>query len=334
MTDDGEDTQTRRGLQPRQILDYNAGSDDKKAGGTTAEGDHMRGSRTIVVSCFGIIAAVGAAYGQNDDFAAVQVTAHPVAGNIYYLEGRGGNIGVAVGDEGIVLIDTQFAPLTEKIMAAVRSISNADVKLVLNTHVHPDHTGGNQNMRGLGLPVAAHDNVRVRMAQGLNGGEPAPADALPAITFGDSIRLYFNGQNVRVFKVPPAHTDGDSFVYFEDVNVIHVGDVFRTTGYPVIDANNGGTAQGTLDALQMVLDIAGPETKLIPGHGEVSSVADVREFRDMVAEVTRRVSALVADGMTLEQVLAAAPTADLDERWGSPDRFLQGLYQSLVAASP
>lgn len=291
----------------------------------------MRGSKTMVVSCLGIMVAAGAAYGQNDDFAAVEVTAHQVAANVYYLAGRGGNIGVAVGDDGIVMIDTQFAPLTDKIMAAIRTISDAEVRLVINTHVHPDHTGGNQNLRGLGLPIAAHDNVRVRMAKGLNGGAPAPVDALPVVTYPDSIQLHFNGDTIRVFKVPPAHTDGDSFIHFESADVMHLGDVFRTTGYPVIDANNGGTAQGTLDALQMVIDSAGPNTKLVPGHGDVSTVEDVREFRDMIAEVTNRVSALVADGMSLEQVLAAKPTSDLDARWGSPDRFLSGLYQSLTA---
>lgn len=292
----------------------------------------MRGSKFVVVSCLGAMAVAGAAYGQSDDFAAVEVTAHPVAGNVYYLAGRGGNIGIAVGDDGIVMIDTQFAPLTDKIMAAIRTISDADIKLVINTHVHPDHTGGNQNVRRLGLPIAAHDNVRVRMAKGLNGGTPAPRDALPSLTYGDSITLHLNGDTVRVYKVPPAHTDGDTFIHFVNADVLHLGDVFRTTGYPVIDANNGGTAQGTLDALQLVIDTAGPNTRIVPGHGDVSSVADVREFRDMIAEVTNRVSALIGNGMTLEQVMAAKPTADLDERWGSPDRFLTGLYQSLAAA--
>ena len=291
----------------------------------------MRGFN-IVVSSLVVAASAGAAYAQGDDFASVEVTAHQVTGNIYYLAGRGGNIGVATGDDGIVMIDTQFAPLTDKIMAAIRSISDADVELVINTHVHGDHVGGNQNLRGLGLPIAAHDNVRVRLAKGVNEGPPAPADALPTLTYGDSIRLHVNGETIHVFKVPPAHTDGDSYIHFETADVMHLGDVFRTTGYPLIDVNNGGTAQGTLDALQLVLDLAGPNTRLIPGHGDVSTVADVREFRDMIAEVTDRVSALIEQGMTLEQVLAAAPTADLDERWGSPDRFLPGLYQSLVQA--
>ncbi len=292
----------------------------------------MRSTIQSAFACALVLAAGSAFSQQANDFSDVEVTAHQVAGNVYYLAGRGGNIGVVINADAVLLIDTQFAPLTERIVATVKSLSDADIRLVINTHVHPDHTGGNENLRGMGVPVMAHDNVRARMSKGLNGGDPAAMYALPAVTFADETKLYFGGQEVRVFKVPAAHTDGDSFIYIEDVDVMHVGDVFRTTGYPVIDAGNGGTAQGTLDALQLILDMAGPNTQIIPGHGEVSSVADVREFRSMIAEVTQRVTSLIEQGMSLEQVAAAAPTADLDERWGSPDRFLTGLYQSLTEA--
>jgi glyoxylase-like metal-dependent hydrolase (beta-lactamase superfamily II) len=184
----------------------------------------------------------------------------------------------------------------------------------------------------MGYPVIAHDNVRVRMAHGIRGGAPSPAAALPTLTFSDELDLYVN-QDVRLIKVPAAHTDGDVFVHFAEADVLHLGDVFRTTGYPVIDVDNGGTAAGTLEALQVAMDLAGPDTRIIPGHGDLSAVDDVREFRDMISVVARRVSDLIDQGMTLEQVLAAAPTADLDERWGgSPERFLTGLYQSLAAA--
>jgi len=270
------------------------------------------------------------AYAQNNDFSSVQITVHHVTGNIYYLEGQGGNIGLSVGDDGVVMIDTQFAPLTEKILAAIETVSDGDIRMIINTHVHGDHTGGNANLGALGLPILAHDNVRVRMSQGV-GGEPSPLVARPVLTFSDSVDLHFNGEDVHVFKVPAAHTDGDSFISFPGSNVIHLGDVFRTTGYPFIDTSNGGTAKGTLEALQMVLDMAGPETRILPGHGGLSTVDDVREFRDMIAEVADRVSALIGEGMTLEQVLAAQPTADLDERWGgAPERFLTGLYESLM----
>lgn len=289
----------------------------------------MRG----LIAAFWVIAGLSAwsmASAQNNDFSSVEVTAHHVAGDVYYLTGSGGNIGLSVGDDGVVMIDTQFAPLTEKILAAIRSVSDKDVRFVINTHVHGDHVGGNENLGRLGLPIVAHDNVRVRMSQGVNGAAPSPAVARPVLTFADSVRLHFNGEDINVVKVPAAHTDGDSIIEFPGANVLHLGDVFRTTGYPFIDTGNGGTAKGTLEALQIIIDMAGPDTRIIPGHGGISTVDDVREFRDMIATVADRVSGLIAQGMTLEQVLAAKPTADYDEKWGSPDRFLNGLYESVV----
>jgi cyclase len=284
----------------------------------------------ILLAC---TVCVSVANAQNNDFSSVEVTAHHVAGNFYYLAGRGGNIGVLAGADGVVMVDTQFAPLTDKIMAAIAGITDADVRVVINTHVHGDHTGGNENLRALGLPVFAHDNVRIRMAKGVNGGEPSPSAAMPAATFSNEMHLYLNGENVRIFKVPPAHTDGDVYVYFPVSDVLHMGDVFRTTGYPLFDVGNGGSARGTIEALDVALALAGPNTKMVPGHGDVSTAADVREMRDMIAEVISRVVPLIEQGMTLEQVIAAAPTADLDERWGSPERFLPGLYESLAEAA-
>jgi len=266
---------------------------------------------------------------QQPDFSAVQVKVHQVEGNVYYLEGQGGNVGLLVGDDGVIMIDDQFAPLTEKLVAAIRTLSNEPIRFVINTHVHGDHTGGNENLGKMGIAIMAHDNVGMRLAQGVNGGAPAPAAARPIVTYSDSVTLNLNGETVSVRKVPPAHTDGDSYIHFEDANVIHLGDVFRTTGYPIIDVNNGGSAKGTLEALQVAIDMAGPNTKLIPGHGVVSDRGDVIEFRDMIAEVQKRVSDLIRQGMTVEQVIAAKPTADLDEKYGSPDRFLTGLYQAL-----
>jgi glyoxylase-like metal-dependent hydrolase (beta-lactamase superfamily II) len=269
------------------------------------------------------------ALAQNTDFSAVQIKVHQVSGNVYYLEGQGGNIGLLVGDDGVIMVDDQFAPLTEKIVAAIRTVSDKPIRFVINTHVHGDHTGGNENLGKMGVDIVAHDNVRVRLARGVSGGAPSPAAALPVITYGDSAALHLNGEDVEIRKVPPAHTDGDSYIHFREANVIHLGDVFRTTGYPGVDANNGGTVQGTLDALQIAIDMAGPDTKLIPGHGMVTNRDAVVEFRDMIVEVRRRVSDLIRQGMTVEQVVAAKPTADLDARWGSPERFLPGFYQAL-----
>ena len=158
---------------------------------------------------------------------------------------------------------------------------------------------------------------------------PRPPAGRPVITYGDTVSLHLNDQDINVIKVPPAHTDGDSIVHFPAADVIHTGDVFRTTGYPGVDAGNGGTVGGTLEALQMIIDLAGPNTRILPGHGVPVSRAEVIEFRDMVAEVRNRISNLITQGMTVEQVVAANATADLDERWGSFERFLPGFYQAL-----
>jgi glyoxylase-like metal-dependent hydrolase (beta-lactamase superfamily II) len=263
------------------------------------------------------------------DFAAVQIKVHKVAGNFYYLEGQGGNVGVLVGDDGVLMIDDQFAPLTEKLVNAVKTISKKPIKMLVNTHVHGDHTGGNENIGKMGIEIIAHDNVRARLIKGVNGAPPAPAVALPVVTFGDTISLHFDGEDLEVAKLPPAHTDGDSYIKLTKADVIHVGDVFRTVGYPLVDGPNGGTVKGTLAALQKIIDMAGPNTKILPGHGVVSTRDDMVAFRDMVASLQTKISDMIKQGMTLEQVLAAKPTADLDAKLGSPDRFLTLFYNAL-----
>ena len=239
---------------------------------------------------------------------------------------RGGNIGVSLGDNGVVLVDDQFAPLTDKIVAAVESISDADIRFVINTHVHGDHVGGNENLAARGVSVIAHDNVRLRLTQA-----SSPIAARPVLTFPDSAMIQLDDEVIEIVKVPPAHTDGDSYIFFRNSDVLHLGDVFRTTGYGFIDTNNGGSAAGTIAALQLAIELAGPDTIILPGHGMLSNADDVREFMDVIIEVEQRISALIEQEMTLEQVLAAQPTADLDERWGDPERFLTGLYNSIAS---
>ena len=278
-----------------------------------------------------LFVAQGAFAQGQQNFSAVEIKVHKVAGNVYYLEGQGGNVGVLVGDDGVLMIDDQFAPLTDKLVAAIGTISDKPIKLLVNTHIHADHTGGNANIGKMGVSIIAHDNVRVRLAQGVSGGEPSPAVALPAVTYGDSIALHLNGEDVVVGKLPPAHTDGDSYIRFPNADVIHVGDAFRSVGYPVVDVGNGGTVKGTLAALQVIIDMAGPNTKIVPGHGGVATRADVVAFRDTTLELERRISELIRQGMTLEQVTAAKPTADLDAKFGSPERFLPGFYNALKA---
>ena len=265
----------------------------------------------------------------------VEIKTHHVAGNIYYLEGSGGNIGLSIGEDGIIVIDDQFAPLTEKILAAIRAISTAEIRFLINTHVHEDHVGGNENFAKLGATILAHESIRARMVEGIRGSTPSPKDALPVLTFTDSVKLHLNGEEVHIFRVPPAHTDGDSYVYFTESNVLHAGDVFRTNGYPNIDLGNGGTLQGTLDALQLTIDMVGPDTKIIPGHGVVSTREAVVDLRNVGLEVLGRVSRLIEAGMTFQEIVDARPTADLDARWGERwDRLLPAVFYAVTGEMP
>ena len=257
------------------------------------------------------------------DFSSVEIIPHHVAGSVYYLEGRGGNIGLSIGEDGIIMIDDQFAPLTEKIVAAIRSLSDGEIRFLINTHVHGDHTGGNENLGNMGVLILARDEIRVRLAQ------QAPAAALPVLTYSDAITIHLNGEEVYAFPVPPAHTDGDTFIHFKDSDVVHTGDVFRTTAFPVIDTNNGGTLKGTLEALGRLIGVAGPSTKILPGHGVVSNREDVIGFRDMVLDVSGQVEELLARNMSYQQVAAVDPTAGYNAQYGDPDRFLRALYTEL-----
>lgn len=257
------------------------------------------------------------------DFSGVEIIPHHVAGSVYYLEGRGGNIGLSIGEDGIVMIDDQYAPLTDKILAAIRSLNDGEIRFLINTHVHGDHTGGNENLGNMGVLILARDEVRVRLAQ------QAPEAALPVLTYSDAITIHLNGEEVYAFPVPPAHTDGDTFIHFKDSDVVHTGDVFRTTAFPVIDTNNGGTLKGTLEALGRLIGVAGPDTKILPGHGVVSSREDVIGFRDMVLDVAAQVEDLLEQNMSYEEVAAADPSASYNAQYGDPDRFLRALYTEL-----
>ncbi len=275
-----------------------------------------------------VVVAAPAAFGQqNRDWNAIQITPHRLTDNLYYLEGTGGHIGLLVGDDGIIMIDDQFAPLSEKIHAAIRGISDLPIRFLINTHIHGDHTGGNAFFGGMGIPIVSRENVYVRLMQG-----GSPKEALPVLTFSDSVNLHLNGEDIVVVPTPPAHTDGDSYIHFRNADVIHAGDVFRTIAYPRVDDVNGGTFAGSLAALQLLIDMAGPNTRIIPGHGVVSSRDDVIKFRNMAIEVRDRVQSLIDEGRSLEEIVAAKPTADLDEEWGfdPPDLLLPVLYAELT----
>jgi len=259
------------------------------------------------------------------DFDSVEMTVHPVAGNVSYIEGMGGNIGLFTGDDGVFLIDDQYAPLTGKIVAAIRTVSDGELRFLVNTHMHPDHTGGNENFGEMGTTIFGHDNVRSQMATADYDETP------PLITFNDNISFHINGETVRAFKVPSAHTNGDVFVKFEGSNVVHTGDVYRTTTYAYIDTSNGGSFLGTIAAHNVLIEASDENTKIVPGHGVVSSVADVRAVRDMLVVIRDRVAASIREGMSLEEIQGAGLTAEYDERWNGEGRI--GSADSLLAAA-
>ncbi|MAC71433.1 MAG: MBL fold metallo-hydrolase [Gammaproteobacteria bacterium] len=276
-----------------------------------------------MITLLGLMWLFSPASHAQQDFSNVEIVTHHVAGSVYYLQGAGGNIGLSIGEDGVVMIDDQYAPLTDKILAAIRQLNEGEIRFVINTHVHGDHTGGNENLGKLGILILARDEVRVRLAA------QSPAAALPVLTYSDAITIHLNGEEVYAFPVPPAHTDGDTFIYFVDSDVIHTGDVFRTTAFPVIDTNNGGTLDGSIQALGLLIGTAGPDTLILPGHGEVSTRMDVMGFRDMIIDVRDQVAPMVESGMSYEEVAAADPTAAYNDRYGNPDRFLRAVYIEL-----
>jgi glyoxylase-like metal-dependent hydrolase (beta-lactamase superfamily II) len=279
---------------------------------------------------------------EEPDWKAVQVAAERVAGSVSVLRGRGGNIGVSAGEDGVFLVDDQYAPLTDKVKAAVASISDRPLRFVLNTHWHGDHTGGNENLGNAGVVVVAHENVRRRMsveqfiAVFNEKVPPAPKGALPMVTFTEAVTFHMNGDDVRCFHVAPAHTDGDTVVHFQKADVIHTGDLFFNGMYPFIDVSSGGSLEGMIAAAEEILAMAGPGTRIIPGHGPLADKAALTAYHDMLVRVRDRVKPLVEAGKSLEEVKAAGPTKDLDERWAwefiTPDLWLKIVYESLAKA--
>ena len=238
------------------------------------------------------------------DFSKVEIKATKVAGNVYMLEGSGGNIGVSVGEDGIVIVDDQFAPLAPKIKAALKEITDKPLRFVLNTHFHGDHTGGNAQF-GNEATIIAHENVRKRLQDGgppPGGAAPAPKEALPVITFNDRATVHLNGEDIRAIHFPNGHTDGDSIIFFPKSNVVHMGDDFVTYGFPFIDVKSGGSASGMIAGLERALTLIPQDAKIIPGHGPISSPADVRKFVDMLKETRALVAKASADGKTADEM--------------------------------
>ena len=263
------------------------------------------------------------------DFSNVEIKAIHVAKNIYMLQGAGGNIGVSVGPDGILIVDDQFAPLAGKISAALKQLNPGKLKFVLNTHYHGDHTGGNAQF-GREAHIVAHTNVRKR----LGGNNPEGKAGLPVITFDDALSIHFNGEEIRAIHVPPAHTDSDSVIYFTGANVIHFGDTFFSGRFPNIDLNGGGSVRGFVKGVSDAIAKVPADAKLIPGHGPLSTIKELKEFHEMLVETSGIVQKAVDAGKTLEQVKADG-LPEKWKRWEAPtlktDRWLEILYNGLKA---
>ncbi len=272
------------------------------------------------------------------DFSGVEVSIEHVAGNVHLLKGAGGNIGLSIGDDGILMIDSQFEPLAEKIRAAIAEKAPGKVRYVLNTHWHGDHTGGNAafGAPGDGASVVAHDNVRRRMTtkQQIRGRdiEPAPAGKLPVVTFNDQLSVHWNGEEIRAIHFPHAHTDGDAVIWFAGSNVVHMGDMMWTKRFPFIDMDSGGDVIGMVDAIQQVLAKLPADVKLIPGHGPLSGREDLEDYRDMLIATTDIVRARMHAGKDLDAIVEEG----LPEAWAEwgggfikTDVWLRTIHRSL-----
>jgi len=296
--------------------------------------NRMRKMSLSLALCLLIAAACAQ---QQPDFSKVEIKVTKVAGTVYMLQGMGGNIGVCAGEDGILIVDDQYAPLAEKIRAALKGISDKPVKFVLNTHFHSDHTGGNAYF-GENAPIIAHDNVRKRLE---SGGTikafnmqipPAPKAALPVVTFDDKLKLYFNGEDIRAIHFPHGHTDGDIVIFFPQSNVVHMGDDFFAGMFPFVDLDSGGSVQGLIADLAQIIPMLPPDVKVIPGHGPLSNLDDLKKFEDMLRGTTATVASAMKQGKTLEQMKqenVLANYADWGKGFINPDRFTEIIYNDL-----
>jgi cyclase len=290
-----------------------------------------------------LLLAAAAAHAQEQDFSKVELKTTQLAPGLAMLEGvggfAGGNVAVSYGADGTAIVDDQFVPMVPKIEAAVRALKEGPVRFVINTHHHFDHVSGNEPLRGAGAVIFAHENVRKRMSvdqvsKVMNRTIPAaPATALPIVTFGDGVTLHWNGETIRVEHVAPAHTDGDSHIWFEKANAVHMGDTFVNGFFPFIDVESGGSVTGFIESANRVLAKTDAKTKIVPGHGPLATRADLAKFRDMLVDVKARVEKGIKSGKTRDQFVASKPLADLDAEWGDGfmklDQFTALVWMSL-----
>jgi glyoxylase-like metal-dependent hydrolase (beta-lactamase superfamily II) len=293
-----------------------------------------------VIGVFFITASLSTFAADDDQYKDVLINTVEVRDGIYMLIGAGGNIGVSVGEDGVFLIDDQFAPLTEKIKAAIAKLSDQPIRFLINTHWHYDHTGGNENLGKENVLIVAHDNVHKRMSVDTLIGAfattvPAsPKVALPVITFNDTVTFRINGEEIQVFHQSNAHTDGDSVVHFIDSNVMHTGDVWFNGFYPFIDTSSEGSIDGVIKSVKHLLTIVDDKTRIIPGHGKLANKNDLNGYLEMLMMVRSRMQKLIDEGKSIDQIIELKPLADYDESLGGgflkPEQFMRIVHDSLT----
>jgi len=296
--------------------------------------------KLAAVTLFAVLFLLSGSYSEGQDFSSVQVEAIKVSGNVYMLTGAGGNIGISAGKDCVFMIDASYAPLTEKIKAAIGTFSPKPTKFVVTTHWHQDHTGGNENLSREGAIMVAHENVRKRLGSEQFVGffnrkiPPMAESALPIITFSQDISFHLNGDDIFIFHVAPAHTDGDAIVHFRQSGVIHTGDIYFNGLYPFIDLSAGGSVDGVIAAVKQLISLCGNNTKVIPGHGPLSDKAGLEAYLKMLVTIRDRIANEIKAGKTLDEVIASKPTRDFDPIWGKgflkPEQFVKIVYDSLV----
>lgn len=295
--------------------------------------------RLMILVLSVLLSGLSAAMAQNP-IDKVKIQTIKVKDGIYMLMGEGGNIGLSIGKDGVIMIDDQYAPLTDKILAAVKKLSDKPVKFIINTHWHFDHTGGNENLGKKGSIIVAHHNIHQRMSAGqfmkvFNMNVPPASEvALPVITFNDEVAFHMNGQTILAKHTPHAHTDGDSYLTFQEDNVVHMGDLFFNGIYPFIDVQSGGSIYGVIEAVGLALTKMDDETKVIPGHGPLSNKKQLENYHHMLITVVDRLTALIKKGLSQEEVIARTPLKDLNPDWQSDfmpaDKFISHHYQTIA----
>lgn len=297
----------------------------------------MRANAPLVFAAALLLCGPAAA---QQDFSDVEIQPQQIGSGLFMMTGSGGNLGVSVGGDGTFIIDSQYAGLTDRIQSTINELGGDSVDFVVNTHYHGDHTSGNENFANAGATIVAHDNVEQRLTteqtSTLDGSTtpPAPAAAVPVITFPERMTFHYNGNTIEIMHAPTAHTDGDSILHFTEANAFHMGDTFFNGTYPYIDVNANGSLDGIISAAERVLERTNENTRIIPGHGPLATRADLSEYHSVLTEIRERIQSMIDMGLSEDEVVMANPTSEWDDAWGqgfmNPETFTRLAYQSLA----